>query len=334
MIASYGLLFPGQASQKVGMGSAAAAGWKSASGLFELAEQVTQLPIKRLCFEGPPELLVRTRTLQPCLVACELAILAAGLEASGAATAADPVRLATAPNPPTALAGHSVGEISALAAAGAISLSAALAVVALRADAMDRAGTKIPGSMAALIGGDLAAAHELCQKIRDEADGAILAVANINAPGQTVIAGDLRSIGRASQLARSAGFRRAIALPVSAAFHSAAMGPAAQELKSYLQGVEIVDPQIRVISNISALPLCDAESIRREIADQVLAPVRWSKSLKTLFGYGIRSFFEVGPGNVLAGTVSRTLKQGKVLPAGDADEIRVLAASLAGNGDG
>ncbi|MXY13783.1 MAG: ACP S-malonyltransferase [Chloroflexi bacterium] len=330
MPASYALLFPGQASQKVGMGRALAADSPSAAAVFALAEEVTGLPITRLCFEGPDRDLVRTEFLQPCLAATSLATLAAALEESGAQDPSAPVSVASVPNPPRALAGHSVGEIPALAAAGALELRDAFKVVAERARAMAEAGEANPGGMLALIGGDLKGAYALCELVDAGGPGFRLGVANLNAPGQTIVAGAPEALKEAADIAREWGFRRALELPVSAAFHTPYMEPARSRLAELIKDLPVRDPRIPVVSNVSGDLISDAASVREEICAQVVAPVLWSRSVQLLSSEGITSFFEVGPGNVLSGLLRRIIPSARGIQVGEPEQLRSLADSLNG----
>lgn len=334
MPAPYALLFPGQASQKVGMGRELVERSESAAAVFALAEEVTGLPIGRLCFAGPDRELVRTQNLQPCLAATSLAVLAAALEQSGAQDPDAPVSLAGVPNPPRALAGHSVGELPALAAAGALDLAATLGIVAERARAMAAAGDANPGGMLALIGGDLERARALCEQINALEPGFRLGVANLNAPGQTIVAGAADALSEAAAAARECGFRRAIELPVSAAFHTPFMEPARRRLGELVAGLPVADPAIPVVSNVSGDPIGNAAAVREEICAQVTAPVQWTRSMQRLSSGGITSFFEVGPGNVLCGLLRRIAPSARGLPVGEPQQLRPLAESLIGSGDG
>ncbi|MCY3596695.1 MAG: ACP S-malonyltransferase, partial [Rhodospirillales bacterium] len=293
------------------MGRSLAKTSERAAAVYARAEEVTGLQIRRLCFEGPDRELVKTEFLQPCLAATSLAALAAALEESGAQDPSAPVSLASVPSLPRALAGHSVGEIAALAASGALDLRSAFAIVAERAKSMAAAGEKNPGGMLALIGGDLEGAYALCEHVDAGSPRFRLGVANLNAPGQTVIAGGADALKEAAGLAREWGFRRAIELPVSAAFHTPFMEPARNRLVDLVKTLPVQDPLIPVVSNISGSLLRDAASVREEICAQVTAPVLWSKSMRQLASEGITSFFEVGPGNVLSGLLRRTIPSAK-----------------------
>ena len=316
------------------MGRTLAETFASAAEVYSLAEDVTGVPIRRLCFEGPAHELVRTENLQPCLVATSLAALAGALERGRLQDPDAPVSLARVPNPPTALAGHSVGEFAALAAAGSLDLGTVFEIVAARAAAMADAGRARPGGMLALVGGDTESAHALCAAINADAEVFRIGVANLNSPGQSVIAGDTEALEIAAARAPASGFRRAIALPVSAAFHTPLMEPARVRLAALVAEITVADPQVPVISNVSASALGDAAAVRGEIAAQVTAPVQWIESVRLLSATGITSFFEVGPGNVLAGLLRRILPSNRAAPAGEPEQLSALAESLTGTGNG
>ena len=316
------------------MGRALFDQFESAAAVYELAERATGLPIRRLCFEGPEDQLVLTQFLQPCLAATSLAALAAALEKGGLQDPDAPVSLANAANPPFALAGHSVGELAALAAAGALDIETAFRIVAERARAMGAAGQARPGGMLALIGGDVSGAQSLCREIAGDERGFRIGIANLNAPGQTIVAGDEAAIDRVSGIARAHGFRRAVALPVSAAFHTPLMEPARARLAAELAELPVHDPGIPVVSNVTGEFLPDAEAVREEIGAQVTAPVQWIRSMRFLAGRGITSFFEVGPGNVLSGLLRRTIPSARGTPVGEPEQLDSLAETLRGTANG
>jgi [acyl-carrier-protein] S-malonyltransferase len=324
---SYALLFPGQASQYVGMGRDLAEQWPAANRVYDLAEQASGLPLRRLCFEGPEDELTRTANLQPAVVATSLAVLAAGYAEAGLSFEDG---FPTPPSPPKAVAGHSVGEYTGLVAAGALSIPAAIALVAERGRLMEAASEENPGTMLALIGGDDDAAAALCAAVRDAVPGSYVQVANHNSPGQAVIAGDLPGIAAAGEAAREHGFRRALPIAVSGAFHSAAMQPAAARLRAALESVRISPPAIPVVANIDADMKTDPAALREELAEQVVSPVRWSDSIRALGEAGVETFLEVGPGKVLARLTGRILDGARSESIGDAEAIPLLAAHLSG----
>ncbi len=327
---SYALLFPGQASQFVGMGSDLVETWPAADRVYEIAESAAGLPVRRLCFDGPEDELTRTSNLQPCVVATSLAVLAAAYAEAGLEIGD---RFAPTSAPPMAIAGHSVGEYAALAAASSLTISACLALVAARARLMEEAADANLGTMLALIGGDHERAERLCTTVRERISGSYLQVANLNSPGQTVIAGDLAGIDAARAAAVDHGFGRALPIPVSGAFHSAAMEPAAEGLRAELSDAEFFDGAIPVVANIDAEMKTDAGALREELAGQVTSPVRWSDSITNMAAAGVSTFVEVGPGNVLSGLVRRIVANSHTESVGDADTVPVLSTFLLGDAD-
>ena len=327
---TYALLFPGQASQYVGMGREVASEWESADRVFEIADACTGLPVRRLCLEGPAEELVMTVNLQPCVVATSIAMLAAACEEAGLRQPGA-FDLGRFRYPPAFAAGHSVGEYSALAASGALSVKDCLELVAFRGRAMEEAGRRRPGTMLALLSGSTGAANRLCRDIRESVSGSYLDIANYNSPEQVVVAGDLASVALARRRASEYGFRRALPLRVSAAFHSSAMLPAWARMEERLLAVSLGEPGIPVVGNIDARPLEDAAAVRRELSAQVASPVRWADSVGYIESNGVRDFVEVGPGQVLSRLTARSVDGAKAVTAGDVDGVRKLARRLEGN---
>ncbi len=307
------LLFPGQASQAVGMGVELRAANAEARRLFTLADEVTGLPIAASCAAGPLERLTATEVAQPAVVVTSLAALAVLRAEMGE-------RLEY-----VAVAGHSVGELAACVAAGAIDAEEALTLVNARATAMAEACGCVDGTMAAVLGLDEEPLRQACEKA-SRADGSAV-VANLNAPGQLVISGERFAVERAGQLAREAGARRVLPLNVGGPFHSAYMRPAAGTMAQAAAGAPIREAQVPIVANVSAREICTADEIRDELASQVAAPVRWTDSLRRLAEMGCDRFVEVGPGQVIAGLVKRTLPDVRVVsfsaPA-DLDAVRAL----------
>ncbi len=279
------------------MGKALFDSSKRAREVFERADAALGRPISKLCFEGPISELTLTANTQPALVATSIATLEALREA-----------LPELPEPECVL-GHSLGEYSALVAAGALSLEQAVRLVELRGRAMQDAVPAGEGAMAAIIGGDIAQVEELC---RDAADGEILACANFNSPGQVVIAGGVKAVGRASKLAPDRKLK-AIALPVSAPFHCSLMRPAAQAVADALSQIQVAQPKFPVIANYDAEPNTQAERVGELLVNQVCSPVLWQQSIARARQLGVTVAFEVGPGKVLAGLVKRIDKELRVL---------------------
>ena len=287
-------IFPGQGSQQVGMGAALAREYPIARAVFDEADAVAGAPsqsqqLSTLCFQGPAEVLKQTENTQLAILTCSVATLRV-LNHLGVT--------------PKAVAGHSLGEYSALVAAGTLDFSDALALVRARAQAMAAAGEKQKGTMAAILGMEAERLQQLCQ----EAEG-VVNIANYNCPGQLVISGEVDAVNRVVELASAEiGARRCRPLPVSGAFHSPLMEPAQQKFDSVLKRVKLPPPKRDVVMNVTGEFASDAAEIRRLLFQQITAPVQWEKSLLTLADSGISHFVEVGPGKVLCGLVSRTLR--------------------------
>ncbi|PYO51577.1 MAG: [acyl-carrier-protein] S-malonyltransferase, partial [Candidatus Rokuibacteriota bacterium] len=282
-------LFPGQGSQGVGMGRAFCETSAGAAAVWRAADEALGFPLSRLCFEGPAEELSLTANTQPAV-----------LTASVAAAAAAAERGLT----PDLAAGHSLGEYSALVVAGALSFAVAVRLVRQRGLFMQEAVPVGAGAMAALLGVDLATAEELCA---ESARGEVVSVANINAPGQIVIAGHTAAVERAVRAAAERGGRKSVMLPVSAPFHSALMKAAADRLAAELTGVDVGPPRIPVVRNVDAAVAMSAEEVKPPLVQQVASPVRWTDCVERLRREGATLFFEVGPGRVLTGLLKRTL---------------------------
>ena len=325
----YSLIFPGQASQFVGMGSDLVERWPEAARIYDIAESTAGIPVEKLCFKGPEEELVRTSNLQPCVVATSLAILAAAYSEANL-NVGD--RFTGVPFPPFAVAGHSVGEYSALAAAGVITISTCLSLVAERGRLMQGASDSNPGTMLALLGGTSDSAEELCSAIKLKVSGSYLQVANLNSPGETVIAGDLPGIELARRLASEYGFRRAIPLSVSGAFHSPAMAPAAHGLRRIMLEAVFFEPVVPIVANIDAAMKSDVCAVRKELAEQIISPVCWAESMATISATGVTRFYEVGPGQVLSRLARRIVPDACCEAVGTAEAVPKLAASLIGLG--
>jgi len=283
------LVFPGQASQFVGMGQELSRAYRSVEDLYRRTDEILDAPISRLSFEGPDEELVRTENTQPAIFALSVALWQL-LDERG-------VR-------PVVAAGHSLGEYAALVAAGVLPYEEALPVVRLRGRLMQEAGRRRPGTMAAVLGmnGD-----DLAEVCRQASSAGLVQVANLNSPGQLVISGEVQGVERAMELARQSGAKRVVRLPVSGAFHSPLMDSARQPLAEALQDLAMEIPRIPVVANVTARPIESAEPIKDLLVRQLIEPVRWSESVARMAEMGADHFVEVGPGKVLQGLIRRIL---------------------------
>jgi len=281
------LLFPGQGSQRLGMGRGLWETSRAARLVLEEADQVLGWPLSRLMFHGPEEDLTHTANAQPAILACSLAYLAAALDAD------------ILKGRPVLLAGHSLGEYTALVAAGALDMASALGLVRRRGELMAQASRERPGTMVAIMGLTPQEVEEICRLTGAEP-------ANYNAPQQTVVGGPQEVVAAAARLARERG-GRAVPLAVSGAFHTSLMASAAAGLAQALAEAPIRDARIPVVGNACPWALSSAAEIRQELAIQLTTPVRWLESLQFMASQGVDTFLEVGPGQVLAGLVKRTL---------------------------
>ncbi|MGK4004713.1 ACP S-malonyltransferase [Sorangium sp. So ce1036] len=305
-------LFPGQGAQEVGMGKALAEVSPAARGVFARADAALGEPISRLCFEGPIEALTLTSNTQPAIVATSCAVAAALIE--------------HLPNldPPLYAAGHSLGEYSALVAAGALEVEEAVRLCRIRGSAMQEAVPAGEGAMSALVGLDQDAVLAICA---EAAQGDVVSPANYNGPGQIVIAGHNRAVARAGELAVARG-GKAIALKVSAPFHCALMRPAAERLRPELERTPLRPLAFPVIANVDAAPNSDPERVRSLLLRQVDGTVQWTQTIERMAADGVTHALELGPGKVLAGLVKRITKQIKVLNVSDMAGIERVSAFL------
>jgi len=307
---SLAFVFPGQGSQNVGMGRALASAFPESRAVFEEADDVLGMALSRLCFDGPEEELQLTANTQPAILAASVAALQP-LLARG-------VR-------PDRVAGHSLGEYSALVAAGALSLREALVAVRRRGEYMQQAVPVGVGAMAAILGLDEAAVERACQEV---AGGDVVSLANLNSPGQVVIAGHKAAVDRAVERCKAAGAKRAVSLPVSAPFHCALMKPAQDRLEADLSALRFRDPVVPVVNNVDARVVRSAAECRDGLVRQVSAPVRWQESVELLVREGISTFVEVGPGAVLSGLVRKTAKGVRVLAVDTPESLDAALAEL------
>lgn len=306
-------IFPGQASQYPGMGRELAERYPAARAVFEEADRVLGFDISRLCFEGPEDQLRLTENTQPAILTVSVAAFRA-LEGAGAV--------------PDYVAGHSLGEYSALVAAGALSFADAAVAVRKRGQYMQEAVGVGAGAMAAVTRMPLATLHQVC---RDAAQGEVVWPANINSPDQVVISGHDGAVQRAVELARQRGAKRAMLLPVSAPFHCSLMQPAQDQLELELEKLTFFDLRFPLVNNVAAEEVCTAEAARAGLVSQVTAPVLWEQSIRKLASLGARTFVEVGPGKVLSGLLRQIDPSLAAMQV--QDESSLLAALVAlGNG--
>lgn len=283
-------VFPGQGSQFPGMGKELCKSSKHAKALFDRANEILGFNISKIMFGGDAEDLRATRVTQPA-VFLHSVITATCLEDFN----------------PEMTAGHSLGEFSALVAAGALEFEPALRLVAIRAEAMQQACDANPGTMAAILGLDFKTIEDICRKTEG-----VVVPANYNSPGQLVISGEMEAVQKACEALKEAGAKRALILPVGGAFHSPLMGPAAKRLVEAIGRTYFHEPFCPVYQNVDAQPTMDPEKIRENLLKQLTSPVRWAQTVENMVADGATSFTEVGPGTVLAGLIKKTAPEGAV----------------------
>ncbi len=309
------LIFPGQGSQAVGMGHELAKAFTTARLVFEEVDDALGQRLSRIIFEGPESDLTLTENAQPALMAVSLAVVRTLAHEAGRSLES----LAGF------VAGHSLGEYSALAAAGSLSLGDAARLLKRRGQAMQQAVPVGDGAMAALLGVELAAAREI---VRDAAQGEVCDVANDNGAGQVVISGAAAAIERAITLAGERGVKRAIPLAVSAPFHSALMKPAADVMAEALGAVTVAVPAVPLIANVSAEPVSDPDTIRRQLVEQVTSMVRWRECVERMVALNVDGFAEIGAGKVLSGLARRIARDAKASAVGTPAELESFVKEL------
>jgi [acyl-carrier-protein] S-malonyltransferase len=291
------------------MGKDVAERFPTARRVFDDIDAALGFSIAKLCFEGPDDQLKLTQNTQPAILAVSSAIHAV-LEEKGAARR-------------DIVAGHSLGEYSAIVSAGGLTPAEAAKIVHLRGKFMQEAVPVGTGAMAALIGPSVEDARAICD---EAAQGEVVSVANINAPGQIVIAGTKSGIDRAIEVAKKRGVRRALPLPVSAPFHCDLMRPAEEKLKPVLEEANFEDLRVSLVSNVDASPIGTAHAVRNALIRQVASPVRWVESVQKMISMGVRRFVEVGPGNVLTGLIKRIDSSVELVNVSDADSLEAFVA--------
>jgi [acyl-carrier-protein] S-malonyltransferase len=305
------LLFPGQGSQKVGMGRALADTYSEARAVYAEADDALGFGLSKLVFEGPEAELTLTAHAQPAILATSIAALR--------------VLAARVPLAPVAVAGHSLGEYSALVATGALRLADAVRLVHVRGRLMQDAVAPGVGAMAAVLG---LSADEVGAVCREAADGEVVSPANLNGGGQVVIAGHAAAVLRACAAAKARGAKRAVPLAVSAPFHCPLMQPAADRLAREIDRVELAAPSVPVVTNVEAAPTQDPGRLRELLVRQVTAPVRWEESVQRLVEMGVTAALELGAGSVLAGLVRRIAPAMAVQSAGDPESVAAAVGAL------
>jgi [acyl-carrier-protein] S-malonyltransferase len=299
-------VFPGQGSQYVGMGKALYEASQAARRIFQQADETLGFSLSRLCFEGPEDELQDTINAQPAILTVSVACLAAlreRWEAMGRAVA------------PVAMAGHSLGEFTALVAAGSLDFSDAVRLVRERGRLMKESGESQPGGMAAIIGLAQGPLETVCSEARE---AGIIVLANANSPDQRVISGERAAIERAVELARERG-AKAFILPISIASHSPLMQRAAVLFAEVLANIQMRDPEVPIVANITGQILTTAEDIRRELREHLLRPVEWTRSVGGMMEGGVDTFLEIGPGQVLSRLIKRMSRDVRALSLGDAE---------------
>ncbi|HVX38939.1 MAG TPA: ACP S-malonyltransferase [Gemmatimonadaceae bacterium] len=308
------LLFPGQGSQKPGMGKDLAEAFPAARDVFERADAALGVPLSRLCFEGPADELTLTHNAQPALLAHGAAVWAATRDVIGASV--------------LAAAGHSLGEFTAYHAAESLSLEDALRVVRRRGELMYESGVKRPGAMAAILGETSRPIEEICAEASREAG--LVVPANYNCPGQLVISGEEAGVERAMALCKEAGAKRAVRLNVSGAFHSPLMDTAAAGLADALDRASFEDPHFAVYANVNAEPVMHADRAKQLLLDQLSKPVRWTEEIGAMAQrYPDALYVEMGPGSVLVGLVKKIAPSVKTATCGTAADVQQLRELVA-----
>jgi [acyl-carrier-protein] S-malonyltransferase len=302
-------LFPGQGSQYVGMGQDLSEAYPEARATFDQADKVLGFALSDLCFNGPEEALNDTINTQSAIFVISVALL----RALGSS------RLQA----PSFVAGHSLGEYSALVAAGAMDFAAGLQLVRERGRLMKEAGQRSPGGMAAVLGLGAEVVDQVCRQAREETGG-VIQVANYNSPGQIVISGDFRARDVAIELAKAEGAKRVVPLAVSIAAHSPLMECIVDEFRQAVEATEFRMPTVPVVANVSAASLESVEAIREELVQQLISPVRWVESVRYMIGQGVTEFVEIGPKDVLKKLMRRIDKSVQAMSVGDVTSVKEL----------
>jgi [acyl-carrier-protein] S-malonyltransferase len=310
------LLFPGQGSQKPGMGKDLAEAFDAARDVFQQVDEALGEPLSKVCFDGPVDVLTETRNAQPALLTHGAAVWAV-------------VGDHLLPHV-RAAAGHSLGEFTAYHAAAALSLTDAARLVRSRGELMQQTGTMRPGTMAAILGELSRPIDDICAEASASVEGGLVVPANYNAGDQVVVSGEIAGVEHAMNLAKAAGAKRAIRLAVSGAFHSPLMAPAQEGLAAALATTTVNDPVFPVYANVNAARVRDAGVAKSLLIDQLVSPVRWTETISRLrHEFPSAVFVELGPGSVLTGLVRRTAPDAQALTCGNASDLNSLMAMVA-----
>jgi [acyl-carrier-protein] S-malonyltransferase len=305
-------LFPGQGSQRTGMGQALADGNPRAAEIFSSADEILGIPLTRICWEEPADVLNQTENAQPALLTHSVAALRA-FEALFPAFQ------------PASAAGHSLGEFTALVAARALTFEDALVLVRERGLAMKHAGEVNPGGMLAALGAEISVTEKACLEA-SKRTGKIVGVANDNCPGQVVISGEEEGLTAAREILQEAGVRRLVPLAVTIAGHSPLLDPAQARLNVALENTPVMDPEFPVIGNVHAAPLESAHDVRADLSAQLTSRVRWTESMQTMLANGIDTFIEFGSGDVLSGMLKRIDRNARSIHIDDPESFSALGA--------
>jgi [acyl-carrier-protein] S-malonyltransferase len=313
-----GWLFPGQASQFVGMGQDLVAVYDAARELFDASREVLDFDLPALCFEGPMDELTQTRNAQPAILLHSLAVAAILDQELGRS--------------PDYVAGHSLGEFSAAAAVGAIGVADALRIVRRRGELMWAAGQKAPGTMAAVMGLPMEAVTAICRQLTQQGELGRVVLANVNSSSQLVISGDVEAVAAAGSVLKEAGARRVIPLPVSGAFHSPLMAVVQPDFAGFLEPIPMRNPACPVITNITAGPVDQESRLREGFVEQLVSPVRWHDSVAWMVSHGVDLFVEVGPGKVLSALGAKAFRNTEFHSTSTVEGVQKVLATLSGRG--
>jgi [acyl-carrier-protein] S-malonyltransferase len=306
-------IFPGQGSQTVGMGKELAERYEQARNIFQQADEKLGISLSSIIFEGPQDTLTLTVNAQPALLTTSIAILEIFKE--GNIT-------------PHYTAGHSLGEYTALVAAGALSFEDAVFAVRKRGEFMEQAVPAGKGTMAAVLGMEASQLKSIVEQVSSE--GTPVQLANLNCPGQIVISGTKEGVERASEQAKTAGAKRVIPLEVSGPFHSSLMKPAAEQLAEVLNRIEIKDANVPVIANVTARPMINRDEIKQKLIEQLYSPVLWQDSVEYMIEQGVDTFVEIGPGKVLSGLVKKVNRNVQTIAINDQSSLEAAIEQLTG----